>query len=379
MNPTTKNILIGVGCIIVLYIILIMIKKYSTYLQWIPSPLSGEYYSHEEFKHLEEASESVRRRKQHDASPESVRHRRQEEAHESVRRRRQEEAHESVRRRQQHDSSSESVRHRRQEEEDPESRRGQHNSFNESFRRRRQDDSSHESFRRRRQDDSAHESFIHEEDVPEYFRQNVEAPDMQSVPMRPSLIPQIPPRFGQNEKNISNGQYNQDMMASPPTPLYSSIHGANYPATSPLYTIDFDKLGKQEYYADVSKRVGGGKPELQNTKDLMPVPDMRHTTGMDPTDPSNFMYNRTIFGKLKRRYGNNVDFFRGDIDIKPEYRGWYDIRPPTEADVVQGYFSKYQDVQQETDVRDSNFMRTLTPDQVNKMNSNPGGKQGFQH
>ena len=328
MNPTTKNILIGVGCIIVLYIILIMIKKYSTYLQWIPSPLSGEYYSHEEFKHLEEAPESFRRRRQDDSAPESFRRRRQ------------------------HDKKSESFRRRRQEEATPE-----------YF----------------RQEEDTPEYFGQEEDAPEYFRQNVEAPDMQSVPMRPSLIPQIPPRFGQNEKNISNGQYNQDMMASPPTPLYSSIHGANYPATSPLYTIDFDKLGKQEYYADVSKRVGGGKPELQNTKDLMPVPDMRHTTGMDPTDPSNFMYNRTIFGKLKRRYGNNVDFFRGDIDIKPEYRGWYDIRPPTEADVVQGYFSKYQDVQQETDVRDSNFMRTLTPDQVNKMNSNPGGKQGFQY
>ena len=342
MNPTSKYILIAVGCLILVYIVLIVIKKYSTYLQWVPSPLSKEYYSHEEFKHLEEAPESFRRRRQEDV-PESFRRRRQEEAPESFRRRRQEEA-------------------------------------PESFRRRRQEDVP-ESFRRRRQKEVDTESFTHEEDAPEYFRQNVEAPDMQSVPMRPSLIPQIPPRFEQNEKNISNGQYNQDMMASPPssTPLYSIIPGANYPAVNPLYTVDFDKLGKQEYYADVSKRVGGGKPELQNTKDLMPVPDMRHTTGMDPTDPSNFMYNRTIFGKLKRRYGNNVDFFRGDIDIKPEYRGWYDIRPPTEADVVQGYFSKYQDVQQETDVRDSNFMRTLTPDQVNKMNSNPGGKQGFQY
>ena len=323
MNPTLKYILIGLGVIILLYLVLIILKKNKKLeLTWLPSPFSEEYYSHEEFKHQEEAPESFRRR-QEEVAPESFR------------------------RRKHHDSSPE------------------------SFRRRRQHDKAPESFRRRRQ----------EEDAPEYFRQNVEAPDMQSVPMRPSLIPQIPPRFGQNEKNISNGQYNQDMMASPPssTPLYSSIPGANYPPVNPLYTVDFDKLGKQEYYADVSKRVGGGKPELQNTKDLMPVPDMRHTTGMDPTDPSNFMYNRTIFGKLKRRYGNNVDFFRGDIDIKPEYRGWYDIRPPTEADVVQGYFSKYQDVQQETDFRDSNFVRTLTPDQVNKMNSNPGGKQGFQH
>ena len=330
MNPTSKYILIAVGCLIGLYIIL-MILKYFNLIEWSwVLPSKEEYYSHEEFKHIGEAPESFRR-KQHDSSPEAFRRRRQKEV-----------APESFRRRKQHEEVE------------------------------------HESFTH---EEALPEYYEHEEDVPEYFRQNVEAPDMQSVPMRPSLIPQIPPRFEQNEKNISNRQYNQDMMASPPssTPLYSSFHGATYPPVNPLYTIDFDKLGKQEYYADVSKRVGGGKPELQNTKDLMPVPDMRHTTGMDPTDPSNFMYNRTIFGKLKRRYGNNVDFFRGDIDIKPEYRGWYDIRPPTEADVVKGYFSQYQDVQQETDVRDSNFMRTLTPDQVNKMNSNPGGKQGFQH
>ena len=206
-------------------------------------------------------------------------------------------------------------------------------------------------------------------------------PEMQSVPFRPSLIPQLPPRFDAN-------QLSSNLTAQSSAPLQVM---AAPPSASPLDAmtfdgVDFQNLGGQgaplptgglssQQVTDMLRdRVGSGKPELQNTKDLMPVPDMRYTTGLDPTDPQNFMYDRTIFGRLKRRYGNDVDFFRGDLDIKPQYRGWFDLQPPTETDVVVGYFDRYIDIEQETAIRDSSFTRATAIEDLYKGSVNPGGK-----
>ena len=206
-------------------------------------------------------------------------------------------------------------------------------------------------------------------------------PEMQSVPMRPSLIPQVPPRFDAN-------QLSSNLTAQSSAPLQVM---AAPPSASPLDAmtfdgVDFQNLGGQgaplptgglssQQVTDMLRdKVGSGKPELQNTKDLMPVPDMRYTTGLDPTDPQNFMYDRTIFGRLKRRYGNDVDFFRGDLDIKPQYRGWFDLQPPTETDVVVGYFDRYIDIEQETAIRDSSFTRATPIEDLYKGSVNPMGK-----
>ncbi len=214
-----------------------------------------------------------------------------------------------------------------------------------------------------------------------YYQEDQGLPEMQSVPMRPSLIPQVPPRFDAN-------QLSSNLTAQSSAPLQVM---AAPPSASPLDAmtfdgVDFQNLGGQgaplptgglssQQVTDMLRdKVGSGKPELQNTKDLMPVPDMRYTTGLDPTDPQNFMYDRTIFGRLKRRYGNDVDFFRGDLDIKPQYRGWFDLQPPTETDVVVGYFDRYIDIEQETAIRDSSFTRATPIEDLYKGSVNPGGK-----
>ncbi len=214
-----------------------------------------------------------------------------------------------------------------------------------------------------------------------YYQEDQGLPEMQSVPMRPSLIPQVPPRFDAN-------QLSSNLTAQSSAPLQVM---AAPPSASPLDAmtfdgVDFQNLGGQgaplptgglssQQVSDMLRdRVGSGKPELQNTKDLMPVPDMRYTTGLDPTDPQNFMYDRTIFGRLKRRYGNDVDFFRGDLDIKPQYRGWFDLQPPTETDVVVGYFDRYIDIEQETAIRDSSFTRSTPIEDLYKGSVKPGGK-----
>jgi hypothetical protein len=121
------------------------------------------------------------------------------------------------------------------------------------------------------------------------------------------------------------------------------------------------------------KQVGKGRPDLQDTKDIMPTPDMRYAAGLDPTDPDNFIYERTLFAPLKRRYGNNVDFFRGDIDVTPEKRGWFDTRSVGSNDVVKGYFSNYTDIQQQTTLRDSYFDRNVSAQEKLVANTNPFG------
>jgi hypothetical protein len=105
----------------------------------------------------------------------------------------------------------------------------------------------------------------------------------------------------------------------------------------------------------------------------MPTPDMRYAAGLDPTDPNNFIYERTLFAPLKRRYGNNVDFFRGDIDVTPEKRGWFDTRSVGSQDIVKGYFSNYTDIQQQTTLRDSYFDRQVSAQEKLVANTNPFG------
>lgn len=117
----------------------------------------------------------------------------------------------------------------------------------------------------------------------------------------------------------------------------------------------------------VQKIVGSGTPDYQPNQ--LPTPDMRYSAGLDPTNPQNYIYDRTLFAKLKRRYRNDVDYFRGDIDVTPEYRGWFDIRKPGEVDVVKGYFDRYIDIQQDTAIRDAIFDRN-TPDSQKQMRQN---------
>jgi len=140
-------------------------------------------------------------------------------------------------------------------------------------------------------------------------------------------------------------------------------------------TLLRNNLLTTEQVSQALKDVYGGKtPQLQTAQDLLPMPDMKYSSTIDPTNPQNFIYDRTLFARLKRRYGNGVDFIRGDIDIKPEYRGWFDIRPPADNDLVQGYFDKYIDIEQQTAVQDSIFTRNTPISAIEEGKVNPWGK-----
>jgi hypothetical protein len=117
--------------------------------------------------------------------------------------------------------------------------------------------------------------------------------------------------------------------------------------------------------------MNGGKPDVYEPQ--LPLCNI-DSDGTDPTNANNFMYDRTIFAPLKRRYANGVDFFRGDIHVKQQNRGWFDIAPATEKDIVTGYFDRYIDIQQETAIRDANFNRSISPEERVLSENDTAGK-----
>ena len=97
--------------------------------------------------------------------------------------------------------------------------------------------------------------------------------------------------------------------------------------------------------------------EYTTPKELLPTPDMRQTLMKDPSDPSNFMYDRTLFAPLKKRNPNEADRFRGDLDIEPIKTGWFDIATNPSTDLVKGYFGYYNDITEYQDIQDVAYTR----------------------
>jgi hypothetical protein len=189
---------------------------------------------------------------------------------------------------------------------------------------------------------------------------------LNSSPSLPSM-----PSIRSDGVSLSKGS---DLNASSPnfanpgvTPNYSTI--ANFSGQSQL--LNSNMLSSSQAQAMLNK-VGKGSPDYQQPQ--MIGSDMRYSSGLDATDPNNFIYNRSIFSKLKRRYGSDVDHIRGDIVIPQEQRGWFDVSKFTDDDLSQGYFaSGYQDIQQEMNVKDSIFQRNLSPSARQAAYENPYG------
>jgi hypothetical protein len=81
----------------------------------------------------------------------------------------------------------------------------------------------------------------------------------------------------------------------------------------------------------------------------------------DPTDPTNYMYDRTLFAPLKRRYANvQTDFIRGDVYVAPNKFGWFDVPSNPGTDLNPGFFNlnypsyEVQTEAQETEVKREN-------------------------
>lgn len=131
-----------------------------------------------------------------------------------------------------------------------------------------------------------------------------------------------------------------------------------------LPPIDFSSVVKdttQNFAGPTSKSELTMK--LQNPNDyitpqeMLPIPDMRQPLARDPSDPANFMYDRTLFAPLKKRNLNYSDRLRGDLDIQPIKTGWFDIATIPHIDLTKGYFGYYTDINQFQDLQDVVYER----------------------
>ncbi len=195
-------------------------------------------------------------------------------------------------------------------------------------------------------------------------------PNLAALPVAPrSNLP------GLNGQSILGSPQAMGTMAAPPQPVmaasaqvpvdFSSMGGA---ASAP-----FQALTSQQAASALQDKVGSGKPDYYEPQ--LPLQDIGNmsTDPTNPMSPENFMYTRTIFSKLKRRYGNQVDFFRGDLDIAPAMRGYFDIAPPRETDVQKSYFADYIDIQQASSLRDAQYTRSIPSETLYANSISPAG------
>jgi hypothetical protein len=79
----------------------------------------------------------------------------------------------------------------------------------------------------------------------------------------------------------------------------------------------------------------------------------------DPTDPSNYMYDRTLFAPLKRRNGGGgTDFIRGDVYVAPNRFGWFDVPSNPGTDLNAGFFNlNYPSFEQHVENQDLEVKR----------------------
>jgi len=147
------------------------------------------------------------------------------------------------------------------------------------------------------------------------------------------------------------------------------------PASADYDTIgsDFAYLAtagnaKQQQMQDTRKYKASLDNAIPNTleytlpSELLPTPDMRQPLMRDPSDPSNFMYDRTVFAPLKSRNLNTPDRIRGDLDIQPIKTGFFDISTIPSIDLAKGYFGAFNDITQYTDLQDIAYEKTYGGD-----------------
>jgi hypothetical protein len=132
---------------------------------------------------------------------------------------------------------------------------------------------------------------------------------------------------------------------------------------------DFANLGSDGTFQSAKMKASTKKykDSLSNTspdtlkytlpEELLPAPDMRQPLMRDPSDPSNFMYDRTLFAPLKKRNHNEADRIRGDLDIEPVKTGWFDVATVPTVDLVKGYFGYYNDISEYQDLQDIAYTR----------------------
>jgi hypothetical protein len=166
-----------------------------------------------------------------------------------------------------------------------------------------------------------------------------------SMVQRPTFKPNLAPRFDpfRESGGYIRGSYpnSYDVQAIGPSPIEDMASLSNF---------DYATLGGEdkmnEGFNQACKKVKAGQYQLgeevalasmdyTDPKDLLPEPDMR-ACFKDPTNPENYMYERTLYAPLKQRTTNYPDRIRGDLYIPPIRTGWFDSPCIPNVDLARG-------------------------------------------
>jgi len=117
-----------------------------------------------------------------------------------------------------------------------------------------------------------------------------------------------------------------------------------------ISSSQFSRIGNMH---EQPAAVKADRPDLSYTGSQLPKLGIENKF-KDPTDPSNYMYDRTLFAPLKRRNGGNqTDFIRGDIYVAPNKFGWFDVPSNPGTDLNPGFFNlNYPSFEQSVEKQD---------------------------
>ena len=108
---------------------------------------------------------------------------------------------------------------------------------------------------------------------------------------------------------------------------------------------------------NLAQEVAFAGTDYTNPQDLLPSPDLR-SCFKDPTDPGNYMYDRTLFSPLRSRNKNIPDRIRGDLYLEPNRFGWFDSPAIPGVDLARGAIQGIiADMPSSTDLQDTMFVR----------------------
>lgn len=237
-----------------------------------------------------------------------------------------------------------------------------------------------------------------------------ELPPQPNIHVPKSLYSMEPPRFSSQKEFFENDKKEKNLISSPSNKTMNREFNSNVAMThssgmmhnsapqrmalepidapfeqAPLHSSEFSNLGSLDAPMDCAKEKKqlSNRPDLSfsDPKQLLPKSDIRQCM-KDPTDPSNYMYDRTLFAPLKRRYNTTTDYIRGDVYIEPNRFGWFDTPANPGTDLNVGFFNlNYPSFQQNVELEDSSVQRlnpSLTASQFDQISGrNPYAGQSM--